>query len=92
MQIERGSHEPKTKQGIYKRMNQSVQTKTQNWDIHLDQLEYLISIAKLTGSFEVTAGEFDQHKLPNLSEHESDSDSDKNIYNLKLFQFFVFML
>ena len=76
MQIERGSHKPKTKRGIYKRMNQAVQAKTQNWNINLDQLDYLLSIAKLTGTFEVTAGEFDEHELPNLSDRESDSDAD----------------
>ena len=74
MQIERGTHKPKSKKGIYKRLNLSLRAKTQSWNINLDQLDYLLSIARISGSFEVAAGEFHEDELPNLSENDSDSD------------------
>ena len=76
MQIERGTHKPKSKMGIYKRHNLLLKTKTENWSINLDQLDYLLSIAKLSGTFEVNAGEFHDDELPNLSNIDSDIDSD----------------
>ena len=43
----------------------------------------IATIAKVTGSFEVNAGEFHEDELPDLSENDSDSDSE---YNLKVFE------
>ena len=72
MQIERGTHKPKAKMGVYKIINLSIKINTQNWRRNMNQLDYLLTIAKISGSCEVTAREFHEDELPNLSENDSE--------------------
>ena len=76
MEIERGTHKQKAKMGVYKRISLSIKSNTQKWHRNINRLDYWLTIAKLSGLFIVSAGEFHEDELPNLSENYSDSDSE----------------